>query len=257
MSVASICERSHHAAISTLVRGGSLPLVVGARYLSASRTQTVISQIFACAVALVFAVGCASKPQREALPPEPVRPLSELVQRKVIVLPAAALRTADALGWAALAIPSRAYLAKLDDEIAFALGERGIKAPQWIFPPDLARSAKRNPTFLVDPYTLRPADMLRMAERDRDQPLMEPLSSQLRGLAGVHDARFALIPAEVRFERVPNASGGRAMLYVVLVDVRRSAVQWRGIIASDLAESFSPALAASLASHLADLIIAP
>jgi hypothetical protein len=47
------------------------------------------------------------------------------------------------------------------------------------------------------------------------------------------------------------------VLHLVLVDARRSRPVWAIEVASEPAPSFSPALAASVAEHLADLIAAP
>ena len=53
------------------------------------------------------------------------------------------------------------------------------------------------------------------------------------------------------------AHDGRAVLHVVVVDARRSQVQWAGEVVSEAHASLSPAIAAELASRLADLVAAP
>jgi hypothetical protein len=47
---------------------------------------------------------------------------------------------------------------------------------------------------------------------------------------------------------------GRAVLRIALLDARRSKIVWMADVVSDPYPSFSPALAASVAEHLADLI---
>lgn len=145
----------------------------------------------------------------------------------------------------------RAYQATLDDEIAFAVRERGIRGT-WAFPPDLARSARRNPGYAADPYTIA-IEPLAVVERDPDKIIAEPLAGQLRALAGLANARFALVPVELRL--APDPAGARAVLHLVLVDVRQAKLTWKADIAGTPVRTFSPAVAADLAGHVADLFI--
>jgi hypothetical protein len=184
-------------------------------------------------------------------------PLAVFASKRVIVLPSLYLRSSDSLGWAAGIAQPRDYLDELDNEIAFALGERGLKR-RWIWPADLLRAAKRNPTYVDDPYDLAALSLRPPAKMRRDAQLPDPLATQLRSLVAVNeDARFALIPVEVRFEPAPGSAGERMVLHVALVDARMSQVIWNGDVMGDIESKFSPALAASVAGHLADLIVAP
>ena len=85
--------------------------------------------------------------------------------------------------------------------------------------------------------------------------LAEPLATQLRALVALHDARYALLPVEIRFEKAGGS--GRAVLHIVMLDPRLSRIVFRGDVLGDTAATFSPALAASVAGHLADLVAAP
>jgi len=147
----------------------------------------------------------------------------------------------------------RAYLAKVDDEIAFAIRERGFRG-KWALAPDLARAARRNPTYAVDPYAIA-LDPLMPLERDPDKILGEPLAGQLRAFAGLFDARYAFVPVELRL--VPDSAGGRAMLHVVVIDTRLRSLRWKGDVSGDLVRSFSPAVAAGIAGRVADLFTIP
>jgi hypothetical protein len=187
----------------------------------------------------------------EQAPPE--RPLSTLVAQRLVVLPVQYLKEADTLGWAAAAGSARDYLRNLDSEITFAVKERGVEG-MWIFPEQIVRSARRNVGYAPDPYALA-AQSLRPGIRRKQEMLPEPLATQLRSLVAFTDARYALLPVELRFEPAPV--GGRAVLHMVLVDARRSRPVWAIEVASDSSSTFSPSLAASLAEHLADLIAAP
>jgi len=64
--------------------------------------------------------------------------------------------------WADKVGDPRAYLSTFDDEFAFAIRDRGLKV-QWAFPPDLARSARRNPGYTADPYELTLAPLAPVA----------------------------------------------------------------------------------------------
>ena len=217
-------------------------------------------------VALLLAA-CASNPApapgdrasdgaAAAAPAAVDRPLADLTSQRVVVVPAQLLRAGDSLGFAAAAGNRSAYLRALDEEITFALRERGL-AGRWIMPDDAARMARRNPTFGIDAHALA-AEEMRAGVRRRDPPDIAPaLATQLRGLValGGEGTRLALVPGELRFAGVPGA--GRAVLHVVLIDTRRAQIAWEGDVWSDPVERFSPALLASVAGNLANLISAP
>lgn len=178
-------------------------------------------------------------------------PLAELAGAHIILLPAQQLRTADSLGWGA-SVGARAYLAALDEQIALALSQRGIGGT-WALPADLARSARHNPSYAADPYALATASLLPI--RHAGVELREPFTTQLRTMVALHDARFALVPLELRFE--PAGAGmERAVLRVDLLDARLSQVRWTGEVSSDAAPALTSTLAATLAARFVDLIAA-
>ena len=72
--------------------------------------------------------------------------------------------------------------------------------------------------------------------------------------ANVRPAR-SIVPGG-RFEKTGPATG-RGLLRVALIDGRMRRVRWIGDIPSDPADKLSPAVAASIASHFADLVVAP
>lgn len=207
-------------------------------------------------IALAAALAVPACAQRPAAEPAPVaRPLAALGDQPIIVLPTRYLRAADSLGWAAQVRNERAWLTSVDDEIGFALRERGA-ATRWTLPADLARAARRNAAFAPDPSTIA-AEGIRPRGKKLAQRVPEPLISQLRSLIALREeVRYALVPVEVRFVPAP-AGGGVAVLNLVLVDVRRSEVLWALDVTSEPSADFSPALAASLGARVADLIAAP
>lgn len=169
------------------------------------------------------------------------------------MLPLHYLRATDSLGLSATISKPKEFLRALDDEIVFAFGERGLRT-QWVFPPDLARSQRRNVGHSVDPYTLA-AEVLRPTGPRRIPQLPDPLATQLRSLVALSEARYALFPVELRFE---NHNGtGRAVLHVALLDARMANIRWSGEILGDTMRTLSPALSATMANRLANLIMAP
>lgn len=188
--------------------------------------------------------------------PAPVRaasPLAGLAGQNIVVLPVHYLR-ADTMGFAARITDPRATLAALDSAIERALGERGFRT-SWTYPRALARSAKRNAGYVSDPYSLA-AERLRFGVRNSDEGLKEPLASQLRSIVAVTDARYALFPVELRFERLSDGRM-RPVLRVALLDARGSSVRWMGEARGAASNDITPATLESVAFALADLVAAP
>lgn len=209
--------------------------------------------------AALLALACASTPSPSQDPvaaAEPARPLAALSAERIVVLPAQSLRGAESLGWSDAVGPAAEYLTRLDNEIAFAVEQRDVR--DWVFAPAIERSARRNPTVRVDPHSLA-ISRLRVAEDKNDEPIPEPLGSQLRNLTVITDARYVLLPSELRFEPVAGqpAGTGRGVMTLYLIDTRASRIIRKMEIASDAAAEFSPAIAAGIAGRFADLIAAP
>jgi len=204
-------------------------------------------------------LGCAGKPAAQTPTPAPaatpvVRPFAALAEQRVIVAPAARINEADPTGWLAQIPRTREYLRSLDDAIGAELAARGLKT-QWVFPPDLVRTARRNPTYAVDPYSLA-VEPLRASNLAPQDKLREPLASQIRTMIALHDARVVLVPVELRFEK-DRTGQGIAVLRLALLDGRLSEVRWVGEVRSAPSATLSSAVVSSLASHLGDLIAAP
>ncbi|MGI8509968.1 MAG: hypothetical protein ACR2MQ_11645 [Gemmatimonadaceae bacterium] len=180
----------------------------------------------------------------------PARPLERLAAEHMLVLPVQYMTFSDSMGWSAMAPSSREYLATMDDEITFALSERGL-GTQWKFAADISRSAARNFGYAPDPHALA-ANQLRSGAKSDAWQLSEPLASQLRSLAALTEARYVMVPVEVR--TTGGRSTGRATLHVVVIDARRSQVQWAGDVTGMQTTKFSPAIAADIGSRLADLV---
>src|SRR5215207_7428288 len=187
-------------------------------------------------LALVSAACRAPKQPAMAAPPADVRPLAVFAAQRVAVAPAQRLRLADSVAWGAQVSSPREYLGTLDSAFSAALAERGMGAA-WALPADVVRAAKRNATYAADPHALAVSALV---PRRTPPPvdLTEPLASQLRTLVALAGAR-------------------RAVVHVALLDARAAQVTWTGDVAGDTASTLSPALAASAAVKVADLIVAP
>jgi hypothetical protein len=217
-----------------------------------SALVTAALALFATPLALPSVAPLAAQASSEVRSSAP-RPLERLAGEQMLVLPVQYLTFADSLGWSQDAPSTREYLNTLDDEIAFALEQRGLKG-RWTLAPELIRSVARNQGYAPDPRALA-AGEVRAAQKSGEWQLREPLASQLRSLIALTDARYVLFPVEMR---LTGSSGvGHAMLHLVVIDARRSQVQWSGDLAGAPQKGFSPAIAADIASRLADLIAAP
>jgi hypothetical protein len=184
------------------------------------------------------------------------RPLAAYAGQRVAVLPLQSVRRDDALGWGAQLGSSDTTLAAVDTAVARAMKERGLGA--WVGAAAVARAARMNPTYAPDPHSL-PLALLAPAERRPDIPIADPLASQLRTLAALSDARFLLLPLQLRVEprqQDGKTTGGRAVLELALIDARLAQLLWRGSVSSDVAAAFSPALATEAAARVPDLVVA-
>jgi hypothetical protein len=200
--------------------------------------------------------------------------LEQLAAQRILVLPVQAVVFTDSLGWGNRIASVRSYLQTVDDEITYALKDRGLDG-KWVLADAVVRSAKRNSDFAADPHSID-TRQLRPGAKTDEFLLREPLASQLRSLTALNDARYVLVPVEVRVVNTPGAPASHslkttattntqqssgavspranAVLHVVVIDTRRSQLQWVGDVVGAPLTKFSPALAADLASRLADLI---
>ena len=169
----------------------------------------------------------------------------------MIVLPTQ--RASDAIAWGAKAGEPNVIFAAFDSSLESAVRAKGLSA--WVMASDLARTARRNPMYATNPADIRAGDAVRFLERQRDETIPEPVASQLRTLAGFHDARYALIPVEVRFEAGSAPNTGRVVVRMAVLDVRGSRLVFIGDIMGTDAADYTPSLVAALARRFADLVV--
>ena len=201
-------------------------------------------------LALALALVLAACTRGGSAAPTPVgQPLAPYAVQRLIVTPTGFVR-ADTSTWFR---QGGGTTRGLDSAIAASLTARGLSA-NWILPATLQTTYERNRTYAADPYRLA-LHPLRAPEFVRAERFGEPLASQLRTMIALHeDARFVLIPVELRFE--PAGAAARGVLKVALVDPRFAHANWVGTVEGDAAAT--PALAlASVAARLADLFVAP
>jgi hypothetical protein len=204
--------------------------------------------------ALGISVACNRAPETNAQPPVGPQPLlGVFAAQRIVVVPAGRVRAADSLGWVAQLGGARAAARHLDSAIAATLDARGLTA-RWILPVELKRAYDRNRTYATDPYQLVWEPVLsprfKMGER-----YGEPLSSQLRTMIALQeDARFVLLPIELRFERETGRAAGRGVLRAALVDARTTEARWVADVRGDAANDRAAAIA-SVAARLADLFV--
>jgi hypothetical protein len=204
-------------------------------------------------VALALACGGTSTPTPVTRPSPDSHPLAALVASGAIVTPTYALTVAPDLSWSAG--NARDVLRAVDDDIAAALTERGLKRG-WILPADLAASYKRNPTYASDPYALA-EEPLRAPTFNAGSRLTEPLASQLRTMIALQEnARAVLSPIELRLERTDATAGrSRATLRLALIDPRFSEARWVGDVRIDTTGTDVRVFTRALAARAADLIV--
>ena len=207
---------------------------------------------FVLAACVELGAACASKPPETDASPTVMRPLERMAGQQIVVFPVQYLASTDTLGWQQQ-IPNRAaYLAALDDQIEAAMTSRGIKA--WAFGREVERASKMNSILMTDARSLS-AEWLR-GRTLPETAVRDPLAQQDRGLVGLKGNRYALLPVELRFQnRGPGT--GVAILRVVMIDSRMALIKWIGEVEGDPTRTFTPALAANVAAHFADLVLAP
>ncbi|MDP1862266.1 MAG: hypothetical protein Q8K82_26700, partial [Gemmatimonadaceae bacterium] len=85
--------------------------------------------------------------------------------------------------------------------------------------------------------------------------IVDPLASNLRRVVALHDARYLLMPVELRAEG--SRDGGYLAVRLLLVDARLNTILWQVDLPSDRAATYSPVLVKQLATRVADLVVAP
>ena len=170
-------------------------------------------------------------------------PLGSFAAMRVAIVPVQLFR-ADTVGWSKSAAWA-VLRAELDSAIGDVMRERGL-GTRWAYAADVARAARRNPTYSTDPFALGVGRWRSLPPKvGEDLPAL--IADNLRPITALGDTRYALIPVELRIE------GESAMLRLVLVDARIRQIVWLGDIGVSAGRDFATALA----GRVADLIVEP
>lgn len=184
--------------------------------------------------------------------PAPGQPLAAFTGLPVVLTPLSHVRP-DTLGLILQLGGAGAAARRLDSSLVVTLDERGLGAG-WVLPRDLQRSYERNRTYAADPYRLA-VEPLRSSAFVTGTRYGEPLATQLRTMIALHgDARFVLLPIELRL--APEGAAARGVLRAALVDPRFAQAVWVGEVRGDAAPSAAAAVA-SVAARVVDLFVAP
>jgi len=166
-----------------------------------------------------------------------------------VLLPVQETRPTAGGAWLAGSRTDRDAIELLNAELAFAFGEeRG--ADSWALPEAVKDRLARNPIIKIDPARLAYHGLL--APPKKQQQIYEPLHTQLRQIAALFDARIVILPLVAYYapptdaerlaaeeEGIEDAGVGRAVLLTAVIDIRRSAILWHGIIQGERTEAAS------------------
>ena len=236
-------------------------------YVSRNQTMRSTEMIFRARIGALFlaalASGCASPGSRPS--EEPVAaasPLSSMIGRQVLVLPAQLISTAAPGGAWEVRPGEEQLLRLLDQEITDAFRKRGIRG-NWTFAEDIIASATRNGGLAGNPLGLPVAGIRRV--KAGDTPLPEPLASNIRTLVSLTSARYVVMPIEVNVDTTGGQRKGT--MRVFLIDARTARVLWTSDVAGQpsrdpavVSEAMSPfgfrIIARELAGVFADMVVA-
>ncbi len=191
--------------------------------------------------ALLFPASLLAQDPKTAVPAGP--PLAPFASMRVAIVPIQLWRP-DSIGWSREINWGRTRLA-VDSALQAVLEERGM-GRKWAYASDAVRSARRNPTYASDPYSLG-VGRWRNTPPEGGEVLPGALADNLRSVTALGDARFALIPVELR------AQGDAVVLRLILADTRTRQIVWAG----DLLSPAGAKMLEELATRVANLIIEP
>lgn len=203
--------------------------------------KTAILLLTLCATA-----ACGPKRSGDARPEDPFAaipvmplPVGSLAGSSALVLVTGTVVFGDSVG--DVADRRVALLESANAALDTAL-RAGAREVTWHGLPEQRRVARRNPTMSIDPDRLPTSYLISAAEQ-----VPEPLWTQIRTMAALTGARFAVVPAAVRIAGTPGAL--RAEYALIAVDARTGRIVWRG--RSESGASPTAELALSRAAHAA------
>lgn len=196
---------------------------------------------------LCFVLACAGGGGEE---PMPVPGFGVLSGQTVLVLPVQYARRVPG-GWAGGAEDAQAAARQADAEIAFALGELGGRAT-WVTPDEQMGALRRRPTIDVDPYLLS-ADALD-GQALKDKRFRDPLYGEIRLLAALFDARYAVWPLEIFYREQPDTAPAGLAVRTFVLDTRKGEILWHGVVDGDDQPPASAGALAIVAQRFAEQV---
>lgn len=211
---------------------------------------------------LALLYGCSSANQAVTQSPSAGigSPLTGLMSRQLVLLPAQYIGLPNVGDSWDLSPNYRGLLPILDEELIDQARKRGVRN-NWVSAKDLIESAMRTGGIVTDPRELNVQQIRRI--KAGDTPLGEPLGTDIRNLAALTNARYALLPLEVH---VDNRNGMRTgTVRMLLIDTRTARVVWADDVRAPInreptaaQDALSPygfrQLSRELASAFADLV---
>ncbi len=174
-----------------------------------------------------LAVGSACGGSSEQ--PTPVPGFGVLGGQTVLVLPVQYVQPVPG-GWLGGASNAQEAARAADSEIAFALRELTGRA-SWITADRQMDELSRRPGIEVYPYLLSADEARREGAELRH--VRDPLYGEIRVLAALFDARYAVWPLEILYERDEEGSGGHLAIRTFVLDARAGNVLWFGLVRDD------------------------
>ncbi|MBI1808524.1 MAG: hypothetical protein HYR75_01395 [Gemmatimonadetes bacterium] len=201
------------------------------------------------ALALCVLAATLSAQTAPGAPTGPAAPLSPFASQRIIVVPVQMLR-GDSASWVTAPQWER-FRRELDDSIGAALSDRGI-GRRWEYASGVVRQSKLNSLYVGDPYAVGAQPLRGQAYKVNDR-MPDMMSQNLRTIVALGDARYALVPVELVFER--NGARQRAVLRLALVDARTTTFMWVADAVSDGAATMPAGLAGILGQRVADFVV--
>ncbi len=174
--------------------------------------------------AIAATIACAGGSRSEE--PMPAPGFGVLSGQTVLVLPVQYVQRVPG-GWLGGAASAQEAARSADMEITFALQEVGGRA-SWVTPEQQMEALSRRPSIDVYPYLLSADEARRQGGELRH--VRDPLYGEIRMLAALFDARYAIWPMEIYYQRDREGEGARLAIRTFLLDARGGDVLWFGII---------------------------
>lgn len=198
-------------------------------------------------VGALLVAACGPRRASQAAPDDPIGalqvaplPVGSLAGSSALVLVAGTVVFGDSTQGL---LPRRAALLEAANAQLDTALRAGAREVTWHGLAEQRRAMRRNPALRIDPDRL-PTSYLIAAPPHEQVP--EPLWTDIRMLAALTGARFAVVPVAVRIAGTPVAL--TATYAIIAVDARTGRIVWRGRMEGRPAATPEAALAGAAAA---------